>query len=66
MDHRLAKVLGARLASLVPQRNVVGLVIMLDDDRMVDRDVAGALVEIADGVSSRLHHVGKKRVSERN
>ena len=52
--------------ALVPQRNVVGRVIMLDDDRMVDRDITCALVEITDGVSSRLHHVAKKRVSERN
>ena len=66
MDHRLAKVLGARLATLMPKRDVVGLVIMFDDDRMIDGDVAGALVEIADRIASRLHHVAEQRVSERN
>ena len=36
VDHRLPKVLGARFAAAVANRDVVSFVIMLDDQRVVD------------------------------
>src|SRR5690349_7271432 len=64
MDHRLAKILGTRLPSLMANGDVVRLVVVLDDHGMIDGDVAGALVEIAHRITARLHDVAEERVGK--
>ena len=66
VDHPLPKVLGARLTTPIPNGDVMGLVIMFDDDRVIDGNVPDPLVEVADRITSRLHHIPDQRVSECN
>src|SRR5690349_23556552 len=66
MDHRLAEIFGARLSATVPDRDVMRLVIMLDDDWVIDGDVARTLVEIADRIAARPHDLADQRVGECN
>jgi len=62
MDHRLAKVLGGRFAALLAERDVVRGPVVLDDMRMVDGHVSGALLEVTDGVATDLHEISNEAV----
>lgn len=62
MDHRAAQILGAGLATGVPPGHVVGHAIVADQLGVIDRKVGGALLEIADRIAARLHHLGEEFV----
>src|SRR6476620_9073947 len=57
MDERLALGLGADLAVLLCQIDSVGGAVVLDDGRVVDGDVGGALLEIVDRLATFAHHL---------
>src|SRR5919204_263783 len=54
--HRAAQVLGRPLAHRARPRQRVTLAIVLDDARMVDRDVGRALLEVVHRVAAVAHH----------
>lgn len=62
MDQGLSKVVRACLTAAVPQGDIVPGAIMLDHIRVVDRNIASPLLEVADGIATRTHHLGKERV----
>src|SRR6185503_12229089 len=63
VHHRLAQVLGARVARGRAARDAVRGAVVLDDLRVVDRDVGRALVELVrDGVAAVAHDLHHERV----
>jgi hypothetical protein len=63
MDQCLTELFGVGVAARVAQCNGVGRAIVLDHTGVVDRDVGGALLEIADGVASCPHNFANELVS---
>src|SRR5688572_5862806 len=62
VDHCHPQVFGRGLTALLADGDVVRDTVVLHDVRMVYRDVRGALLEVAHGVTSELHEVGDEAV----
>ena len=50
------------LSPAAPGGNVVTRAVVLNDSRVVDRDIAGSLVEIAYGIAARVHDLCQEGV----
>src|SRR5438309_2897967 len=57
MNKSLPQVLGARLTALVCLRDLVGAPVVLNDFRVVYRDVGGALVELRHRIATFVHYL---------
>ena len=55
MNHSLAQIFGARLAATVAQRDVVCCAVVLDNNRVINGNVGGTLIEVAYGIAAYLH-----------
>jgi hypothetical protein len=62
VHHRAAEIFGRGFATLLAKGDVVGNAIVLDDVAMIHRDVGGALLEIANGITPDLHQIGNESV----
>src|SRR5215218_3005871 len=63
VDHRLAQILGARVARGGPGRDAVRGAVVLDHLRVIDRHVGGALLElVGDRVAALAHDLDDERV----
>ena len=62
VDDGLTHLLGAGLSPLPPQRQRASSAVVLDDHRMVDRQVVRAPLEIFEGVATRGHHLGDELI----
>src|SRR3954447_3192418 len=63
MNNRLPEIFGAGSPTLVRDRNRASGTIILHHDWMVDRDVSGALLEIANRIAARPHDLIDKPIS---
>ena len=63
MHHCLAQLLGLGPAALALDGEPVGLAVVVDKPRMVDRDVGRPLLEVADRVAAHLHDHADELVS---
>jgi len=66
VDHRLTQLFGPCLSALMVQRDLMRRPVVLHDMRMVDREIRGALVEIADGIAPGFHHFAQQIVGTLN
>src|SRR5271165_7634835 len=62
MNERLSLLLCADIALLLREMDGVSGSVVLDDRRVVDRDVGRLLVEIVDGVTALAHNLGHEPV----
>src|ERR1044071_492882 len=62
VDHRLSQVFGGGASALVVAHDVARRAIVHDDVRMIDRDVGNTLLEIANGIATRVHDVADEAV----
>jgi hypothetical protein len=65
MDHRFPQVFRTGLSAVVPEGDIVGRSVILNNDGMVNRYVSGALFEVTDGIASRLHNLHHEAVRHR-
>ena len=63
----LAQILGVRFAARAAARDVVGDPVVAHQFGVVHRQVGRAVLEVADGVAARAHHLGEQlvRLSDR-
>src|SRR5260370_27242996 len=61
-EEGLAKILCAGLASAMAQNDVVSGSIVADSIRIIDRDIVGALIELAHGIAARVHDIGDESI----
>ncbi len=66
MGHRSPEGFGIRLALAAGKGDGVGAAVVLDDPRVIDRDVIGALLEFSDGIAPIGHHLRHKRIGLTN
>jgi hypothetical protein len=62
VNHRHPQVFGRRIATLLPDGDIVGNAVVLDDVWMIDGDVRGSLLEVSNWVAAELHQVGDETV----
>lgn len=62
MDECLTLLLGAGIAVLLRKMDAVSGSVVLDNRRVVDRDVGRLLVEIVDRITALAHHLGNQPV----
>jgi len=60
VDHGPAQVLGIGFAARVAGGDLVGHAVIADQAGVIDREVGGALLEVADGIAARLHHFSEE------
>jgi hypothetical protein len=62
MDHRLSQILGRRLSALIGEVKRVAGAVVVDDLRMIDRDIGRPLFELVHRVTAFAHHLGHQPV----
>jgi hypothetical protein len=55
VDHGLAKIFGAGLASVMTESDVVSGTIVVDYNRVVDGDIVGAMYKVSHGITTGFH-----------
>lgn len=62
VDHRLTHLFSAGLSALPSQRERASGAVILDDHRMVDRQVVRTSIELFEGIPTRSHHLSDELV----
>ena len=62
VDHGAAQFFSCGPAAGPAERDIVGGAIVLRDDGMVDGDVGGALLEVANGIAAGGHDIAKQLI----
>jgi hypothetical protein len=59
VNHSLTQIFCAGLALRLKKRAFVGCTVVLENERMVHRDIRGSLLEVSYRITPRGHHVAK-------
>jgi hypothetical protein len=62
VDHRLTQVLGTRAPALVPRNDLAAGSVVVDDMRMIHREIIETAIGIVDGISAAAHHLANQAI----